>query len=104
MVSAIENDKADFAIGSRYIKGGSTAEDWGFHRWLNSKVATFIARPLISVKDPMAGFFALRRTTFKAAEKILDPIGYKIGLELMVKCGCHNIVELPIAGYMEKAN
>jgi dolichol-phosphate mannosyltransferase len=43
----------------------------------------------------MAGFFALRRTTFDAAEE-LNPIGYKIGLELMVKCGCRQVHEVPI--------
>ena len=44
----------------------------------------------------MAGFFALRRETFTSA-KDLNPIGYKIGLELIVKCGCENVQELPIA-------
>ena len=37
---------ADFVIGSRYVDGGSTADDWGFLRWLNSRVATLLARPL----------------------------------------------------------
>ena len=26
----------------------------------------------------------------------LNPIGYKIGLELIVKCGCRNVREVPI--------
>ncbi|MEZ6068329.1 MAG: GtrA family protein [Planctomycetaceae bacterium] len=43
----------------------------------------------------MAGFFALHRDTFQAAQQ-LDPIGYKIGLELMVKCGCRRVLEIPI--------
>jgi dolichol-phosphate mannosyltransferase len=52
---------ADFVIGSRYVEGGSTSDDWGFVRWLNSRVATFLARPLTNARDPMAGFFAFRR-------------------------------------------
>jgi dolichol-phosphate mannosyltransferase len=85
----------DFVIGSRFIKGGSTDVSWGVFRWLNSKVATVLARPFTSAKDPMSGFFALPRAVWDNAD-ILDPIGYKIGLELMVKCHCKNIQEVPI--------
>ncbi|MDA1051395.1 MAG: glycosyltransferase family 2 protein [Planctomycetota bacterium] len=95
LVAAIKEDSTDFVIGSRYVSGGKTDEDWGLFRWLNSKVATLLAWPLTSAKDPMAGFFALRAATFKAAER-LDPIGYKIGLELMVKSRCQNVKEIPI--------
>jgi dolichol-phosphate mannosyltransferase len=86
---------ADFVVGSRYVEGGSTSDDWGFLRWLNSRVATLLARPLTSVRDPMAGFFALRRATFEAGQDF-NPVGYKIGLELIVKCRCERVVELPI--------
>lgn len=86
---------ADFVIGSRYVAGGSTSDDWGFVRWLNSRVATLLARPLTAAKDPMAGFFALRRSTFEAGRDF-NPVGYKIGLELMVRCGCERVVEIPI--------
>ena len=88
-------DGADFVIGSRYVDGGSTADDWGFLRWLNSRVATLLARPLTTVRDPMAGFFALRRSTFEAGRDF-NPVGYKIGLEFLVKCGCEKVVEVPI--------
>ena len=86
---------ADFVIGSRYTEGGSTAHDWGFLRWINSRVATWLARPLTHVSDPMSGFFALRRQTFEAGRDF-NPIGYKIGLELVVKCRCERVVEIPI--------
>jgi dolichol-phosphate mannosyltransferase len=86
---------ADFVIGSRYTEGGSTAHDWGFLRWLNSRVATWLARPLTHVSDPMSGFFALRRQTFEAGRDF-NPVGYKIGLELVVKCRCERVVEVPI--------
>jgi dolichol-phosphate mannosyltransferase len=86
---------ADFVIGSRYVKGGSTSDDWGFLRWLNSRVATLLARPLTSARDPMAGFFAFRRETY-ASGREFNPVGYKIGLEFIVKCGCERVVEVPI--------
>jgi dolichol-phosphate mannosyltransferase len=94
MLVALEKG-ADFVMGSRYVTGGLTGASWGFFRWLNSRVATLLARPLTSVKDPMSGFFALPRTTFESASD-LNPIGYKIGLELMVKCNLHRIEEIPI--------
>jgi len=93
-IQALE-DGADFVIGSRYISGGSTEDGWGFLRWINSKVATIMARPFTSVLDPMSGFLAFRRSIFDDATH-LNPVGYKIGLELIVKCGCINVVEVPI--------
>ena len=86
----------DFVVGSRYVEGGVTHDDWGLLRWLNSRFATFLARPFTSIKDPMSGFFALRRETFAHADA-LNPIGYKIGLELLVKCRCSRVAEVPIA-------
>lgn len=88
-------DGADFVVGSRYVKGGTTADDWGLMRWLNSRVATAMARPLTSIRDPMAGFFALARKTYEQGRDF-NPIGYKIGLELLVKCRCERVVEVPI--------
>lgn len=95
MVAQSGKTSADIVIGSRYCKGGSTEEDWGLFRWLNSRVATLLAKPLTKAKDPMAGFFAISREAFERARD-LNPIGYKIGLELIVKCNCTSITEVPI--------
>ena len=86
----------DFALGSRYVKGGSTFDKWGIFRQLNSGIATLLAMPFTVVKDPMSGFFALPRTTYERAADRLNPIGYKIGLELIVKCKCKRVKEIPI--------
>lgn len=86
---------ADFVVGSRYVAGGSTSDDWGMLRWLNSRVATLLARPFSNTRDPMSGFFALQRRTFEAGRDF-NPVGYKIGLELTVKCHCERVVEIPI--------
>lgn len=83
-------------LGSRYVPGGSTGDDWGLFRWLNSRVATLLARPLTNVKDPMSGFFAIRKSDFERARD-LNPVGYKIALELIVKCGFENVGEIPIS-------
>ncbi|MCP4593635.1 MAG: polyprenol monophosphomannose synthase [bacterium] len=86
--------EAEFVVGSRYV-GGGEMRDWPFLRRLNSWVATVPARLLTPVRDPMAGFFCLRRETWRRAER-LNPIGYKIALELMVKCRCRRYAEVPI--------
>ncbi len=86
---------ADFVVGSRYVRGGSTAEDWGLLRWINSKIATLLARPFTRLRDPMSGYFAFRRSALETTAP-LNPIGYKIGLELLVKGGMKNVEEVPI--------
>jgi dolichol-phosphate mannosyltransferase len=94
MVLALASGQ-EFVIGSRYVAGGGTDDDWGFFRWLNSRVATVLARTLTDTHDPMAGFFAFRRVELEKA-RYLNPIGYKIGLELIVKCNLANVGEVPI--------
>jgi dolichol-phosphate mannosyltransferase len=97
LVEAVAPGGADFCIGSRYTPGGTTKEDWGLLRRINSRVATLLARPLTPVRDPMAGFFCLRRETLREAESAgVNPIGYKIGLELLIKARCRRVVEVPI--------
>lgn len=86
---------AEFAIGSRYIPGGGTDDRWSMYRWLNSKVASLLAKPLISLSDPTAGFFALPRSLLWRCEN-LNPIGYKIALEILVKSRAMRIRETPI--------
>jgi len=95
LLNCLNTTDAEFVIGSRYISGGSTDESWSPFRWFTSKVATQMARPFTWVKDPMSGFFAIPRNVFDRA-KTLNPIGYKIGLELMVRCSCQNVCEIPI--------
>ena len=95
LLAALEGG-ADFALGSRYIPGGSTGEQWGIFRKINSWAATVLARPFAGkVNDPMSGFFALDRATFDRAER-LTPLGYKIALELMCKCRVKHVREVPI--------
>ena len=94
MVLALSSGQ-QFILGSRYVPGGTTDDDWGFFRWLNSRVATWMSRPLTSARDPMSGFFAMRKSDFDSAKE-LNPVGYKVALELIVKCGFLNVGEIPI--------
>jgi len=83
------------AADEAYPLGGTTAAGWGLFRYLNSKIATMLARPLTNATDPMSGFFALSRAVFARAENP-SPLGYKIGLELIVRCRCQDVREVPI--------
>jgi dolichol-phosphate mannosyltransferase len=95
LVAACRSPFVDFVIGSRYVEGGSVDPSWSRLRRLNSQVATFLARGLTAARDPLAGFFAIKRTTIRTADE-LNVLGYKIGLELIVQCNCRRIVEVPI--------
>ncbi len=93
LVSKLESGEADVAVGSRYVKGGSV-ENWPFSRRIVSKGATLLARWLTKVKDPMSGFFALKRSVIEGVK--LDPVGYKIMLEILVKGKVAKVAEVPI--------
>ncbi|MEZ6061583.1 MAG: glycosyltransferase family 2 protein [Planctomycetaceae bacterium] len=95
LLHALNSGDTDFVIGSRYTDGGEVDESWSLARRINSRAATLLARGLTDAKDPMAGFFALRRETLERSRG-LNPCGYKIGLELIVRCRCRNVVEVPI--------
>jgi dolichol-phosphate mannosyltransferase len=94
LVRKIIETKSQFALGSRFVKGGS-APYFNFYRRMNAFISKLLARPLTPVKDPMAGFFAIPKCILKNRET-LNPLGFKIGLEIMVKCAPKNIVEIPI--------
>lgn len=94
---AVADGPSEIAIGSRYVTGGETDAEWGLFRWLNSKVATLLAAPLIpAVKDPMAGYFVVRRDVFSRCDE-LNPVGYKILLEILCKSRATRVVEVPIS-------
>ncbi len=84
---------AELAIGSRKVEGGKT-EGWTPRRHLTSWGATVLARPLSPVKDPMSGFFMVRREVLERAE--LRPRGYKVLLEILVRCRPEPVTEVPI--------
>ena len=77
------------------MKGGTTDSAWTLFRRVNSLVATALAKPLTSLADPMSGFFAMSREHFRATTN-LNPIGYKIALEMLVKGPFRKPAEVPI--------
>ena len=82
LVKPVLDGSSDLTIGSRYINDGGV-EAWPFIRKLTSLGATFLARLLLSVKDPMSGFFFVKKDLIN--DLIIDSEGYKILLEYLVK-------------------
>ncbi|MFO0982765.1 MAG: glycosyltransferase family 2 protein [Planctomycetota bacterium] len=93
LVTPLVEGRSDFVLGSRYVRG-ARIEGWTPFRWANSLVATALALPVARVRDPMSGFFAFHRTLIENAA--LDPVGYKIGLEILARCRPARVLEMPI--------
>jgi dolichol-phosphate mannosyltransferase len=92
MVRALESGEYGLAIGSRYVPGGGIA-NWPRRRKLTSRVAIALAQPLTPVKDITSGFLLVKRSALDGVE--LDPIGFKIGLEVIVKAHYGRALEVP---------
>lgn len=88
-----KNKTPDFVIGSRYIKGGKIV-GWKTYRKFVSKIATLLARPFTKVKDPMSGFFLIKKEYISNQE--FNSKGFKICLELLVKSNWKIVKEVPI--------
>ncbi|OPY13826.1 MAG: Undecaprenyl-phosphate mannosyltransferase [Syntrophus sp. PtaB.Bin075] len=94
LVAPILDGSCDFMIGSRFVKGGS-AHHFNWYRKLNAWLSKMIARPFTRVSDPMAGFFAFPGKMLNPLPA-LNPLGFKIGLEMIVKASPKRISEVPI--------
>jgi cellulose synthase/poly-beta-1,6-N-acetylglucosamine synthase-like glycosyltransferase len=88
----------DLVLASRYIKGGNYGGLDGISRLLFSvglKTTAKILFPehLARVSDPLGGFFLLRRSLLN--DVTLRPIGYKILLEILIRCQWNELIEVP---------
>lgn len=88
----------DIAIASRYLDGhADSTAGWNPARRLASAMATWVTYPLqrpgIRVKDPMSGFFMVRRESIEGIH--LHPEGFKILLEILVRGRIKSAAEIP---------
>jgi dolichol-phosphate mannosyltransferase len=97
LLQALIQDGVDIAVASRHVPGGGVSR-WHVLRRAISWGATLLATWLLPgtlavVRDPMSGYFALRRTVIAGC--CLNPEGYKILLEVLGR-GCYQTVrEVP---------
>jgi len=86
----------DIVIGSRYLKGGYV-ENWPLGRRIVSRGAIALTKLWVEetrgLDDPLSGFFLVRRSV--VTDVSLRPEGYKILLEILVKCDYSHVVEVP---------
>ena len=103
MIAALDAG-AEIAIGSRYVKGGSTGK-WSAARRFESWFASRLAQCFLSVdlKDPTSGFFILRRSDFNRICRQLDSKGFKILLEIIARLAPSRLEEVPYTFRNRKA-
>ena len=97
MVRLIAEDKADVVVGSRHVPGGGS-RDWPLSAQLKSQLAASLAFGLTSLTDPTTGLMAVKRELVQRliAADALDPVGWKIVLEVVVKAAPLRVAEVPI--------
>jgi len=94
LVRPVLDGSSDMVIGSRYVAGGSTP-GWPLSRRIVSRAAAGAARMLVSARDPLSGYFAVRRDILVAAGR--ETTGWKIGLEVLLRGGRGlRFLEVPI--------
>ena len=88
----------DLAIGSRYTAGGGLGE-WNPMRKLVSAAAVWATWPIqragLRAKDPMSGFFLVRRDSLNGVE--FQEAGFKLLLEILVRARLSSVHEVPFA-------
>lgn len=92
MLEVLWSGQADLAVGSRYVPGGGTG-GWPLKRRFTSVMACQLARPLTGVRDATSGFLLMRREVVEGV--CLNPIGFKIGLEIIAKGRYEHCIEVP---------
>jgi dolichol-phosphate mannosyltransferase len=101
LIAALEQG-ADFAIGSRYVPGGSIPREWGLHRRLNSRFGNIVARyvaGLYRIHDCTAGFRAIRADLLQRidVERFrVQGYAFQIALLHAAIVGGAKVVELPV--------
>ena len=90
-------DRTDVAVASRHVPGGGIS-NWSALRRLLSRGAQALGLLLLPgtvgrVTDPMSGYFLVRRDVIAGTD--LDPVGYKILLEVLARGDIRRVAERP---------
>jgi dolichol-phosphate mannosyltransferase len=98
MLATARSTGADIVIASRYIPGGSAGGLGGplrkfYSRGLKLLSQMVFPRRLAGISDPLGGYFLLRRSVVQGTN--LRPLGYKILLEILVRCQWQRVSEVP---------
>jgi dolichol-phosphate mannosyltransferase len=95
LLQAVEQG-ADLAVASRHVEGGGVSEWSPVRRFLSrgAQVLGLLILPNVvgRVSDPMSGYFLVQRSAI--ANRLLDPLGYKILLEVLGRGQIHQVAEV----------
>ncbi|MFA5406116.1 MAG: polyprenol monophosphomannose synthase [Candidatus Nanoarchaeia archaeon] len=91
LIKCVQGDY-EMAVGTR-----SSVNGWGLKRKLISQGACTLARAFlgVSISDPMSGYFVIRKSVFDRVKDSINPIGYKIMLELYARAMPLSVAEVP---------
>ena len=98
MLAEIRADETDLVVASRNVEGGTAGEGLSKIRAWGSDIANGLAQKLLNVtlKDPMSGFFMIRRDRVEELAPKLSVQGFKILLDIVSSsAGTLKIKELP---------
>ncbi len=96
MLRRLADDSADAVVASRYVLGTGVP---GLSAWRRavSQATRLLARALLRgarrSSDPLSGYFMVRRTAVEGV--VLQPIGFKILLEILVRGRCARVTDVP---------
>jgi len=97
MLAKAKETNADVVVASRYTKGGSAEGLGSFMRKAVSIATKFLAYividPARKTSDPTAGFFLFKKALIKEIK--LDPIGYKILIEVLARANPRKVADIP---------
>jgi glycosyltransferase involved in cell wall biosynthesis len=98
LLAEARKHSADLVVASRYVPGGSAAGLGGPVRRGLSRILRLLVRQLFSnrlggVSDPLSGFFVVHRRVVSNCS--LKATGYKILLEILVRCPWQTVREVP---------
>lgn len=86
MLARLKAEELDLVIGSRYVVGSSTGA-WSRRRLLLSRLGSRGAQWLLheqgELRDPLSGFFMLRREVLEECVRRLSQQGFKVLLDIL---------------------
>lgn len=103
MLAALQ-EGSQLVLASRYVAGGGTA-NWNWRRRFTSWGAAKLAEWLLGVKlrDPMSGYFLLKRADFMQVRQQLNPAGFKVLLEIAAALQPTRVCEVPYTFRLRRA-
>ncbi|HMM21735.1 MAG TPA: glycosyltransferase family 2 protein [Selenomonadales bacterium] len=96
--------QADIVIPSRFIEGGSDGGLNAFRKfvsWAARMIGQIALKKLRNISDCTSGYFGLNRSVIDGAD--LDPVGWKILIEVLAKGRFGAIHEIPYAFVLRNA-